>query len=664
MRTRHAYPRNVEWPLVGRREHLARIVAALASRNGGGLVVHGPAGVGKTRLLTEARDRAAAGGADVRWILATAASCAVPFGPFVHVLPASLDPGQPGGLVSAVASSLSGLGRPVALAVDDAHLLDAGSAALLQHLAQATRIAFVVTVRDGEPAPDAVTALWKDLGIPRLGLTDLDGDEVSTALAEALAGDVSSSLVDELARLSHGNPLLLRELVDAATRTGAIGQRNGVWTAVGPLVGAGGLPATIAERLDRLPLRVRGGAELVALAEPVGASIVEELLDKDLQALLDEDRLLATVPDRRRVQLRLVHPLYTEALRATVPPLRAREHARRLAQGLARTGMRRKGDRLRVAVLHLAAGRRDDPGLYLAACGEAHAAEDHRLAAQLAEAAVDGGGGLDAELALVHQLPYIGRLEEALARAGQLAGAVIDPRDAVAVGAMRAHLNVVAGDLATAERLLREAQAVADTPELEGRLLVQLVESAGASGNVARTTDVIDEILASPLLGPELIVTAAPGGVRALGLSGRAEDGVALADRALDAIDEHGSATGTVRDGISMARCHALAYAGRLDQALASGQAGAAASRGGLRGAWLRDVGQALLLTGRPRSGLIALREMMAELPLTGMTATSAMWSLDAMAEACALLGDLHAARRHLDELARRRPTGFLLPRT
>src|SRR4029450_809495 len=51
------------WPLIGRADALDRVVAKLTT--GGGLVVTGRAGEGKTRLLAAARDRAAASGGGV-----------------------------------------------------------------------------------------------------------------------------------------------------------------------------------------------------------------------------------------------------------------------------------------------------------------------------------------------------------------------------------------------------------------------------------------------------------------------------------------------------------------------------------------------------------------------------------------------------------------------
>jgi len=51
------------WPLVERDAHLLRIAAASARRGCRGVVVAGPPGAGKTRLVTAALERAAGEGA-------------------------------------------------------------------------------------------------------------------------------------------------------------------------------------------------------------------------------------------------------------------------------------------------------------------------------------------------------------------------------------------------------------------------------------------------------------------------------------------------------------------------------------------------------------------------------------------------------------------------
>jgi hypothetical protein len=73
-------------------------------------------------------------------------------------------------------------GRPIVLVVDDAHLLDRVSAALVQHLATTAGVLVIATVRSGEPCPDAIVSLWKDCGARRLGLRRLEDTATSSGL--------------------------------------------------------------------------------------------------------------------------------------------------------------------------------------------------------------------------------------------------------------------------------------------------------------------------------------------------------------------------------------------------------------------------------------------------------------------------------------------------
>lgn len=172
------------WPLTGRREELAR-VAALLHGHSGGVVLAGGAGVGKTRLAREALGLAARRGVITHWAAATSSSAAVPLGCFAHLL----DDGGRGDpatvLRRSVEAMLRGAGRSgAALGVDDAHLLDDASATLLHQMATTGVLRLVITLRSGEPAPDAVTTLWKDGRIERLEIQPLSMDE-TVALVEA-----------------------------------------------------------------------------------------------------------------------------------------------------------------------------------------------------------------------------------------------------------------------------------------------------------------------------------------------------------------------------------------------------------------------------------------------------------------------------------------------
>ena len=53
-------------------------------------------------------------------------------------------------------------GAPVLVVVDDARLLDNLSAFVLHQLVLRRSATVIATIRTGAPAPDAVTALWKD----------------------------------------------------------------------------------------------------------------------------------------------------------------------------------------------------------------------------------------------------------------------------------------------------------------------------------------------------------------------------------------------------------------------------------------------------------------------------------------------------------------------
>lgn len=68
------------WPLTGGGEELRIVADAVAARRCSGVVVAGPAGVGKTRLAREALGAGARGGAVTRWAVATASAASIPFG--------------------------------------------------------------------------------------------------------------------------------------------------------------------------------------------------------------------------------------------------------------------------------------------------------------------------------------------------------------------------------------------------------------------------------------------------------------------------------------------------------------------------------------------------------------------------------------------------------
>jgi len=155
----------MRWPLVGRDAELRSVVEALSERSAGGVIVAGPAGVGKTRLAVEISQAATARGCAVAWVRATRSAASIPLGAFAPLLPATAPPLPEGvGLLAHARHVLAerAAGRRLVLCVDDGQLLDDASAALVHQLVAAGEAFAAVTMRRDQPVPDALRALWKD----------------------------------------------------------------------------------------------------------------------------------------------------------------------------------------------------------------------------------------------------------------------------------------------------------------------------------------------------------------------------------------------------------------------------------------------------------------------------------------------------------------------
>lgn len=86
-----------------------------------------------------------------------------------------------------------GRGQPVAVFIDDAHLLDDASAALTYQLAASRSILLIATARTGAPPSDSVLALWKDGLAERFELGPLSLADVEDLLAVALTGPTDTA---------------------------------------------------------------------------------------------------------------------------------------------------------------------------------------------------------------------------------------------------------------------------------------------------------------------------------------------------------------------------------------------------------------------------------------------------------------------------------------
>ena len=268
------------WEFVGRTDELNRLLAAVTGEAGRGLFFSGSAGIGKSRLLREGVGGAAAPtGTRSGPSRPAPPPPALPFGGLAQVLPAEQPPGlSPAGLLRWARRRAATAGRPagrIVLAIDDAHLLDPPSAALVHLVARAENATVLGTLRDGEQVPLPIRALWTDDLVDHVELAPLPPAETTDLLAAILGGPVDAGSADRLGRLSGRQPA-------AAARAGAGRHRRRRadphvrHLAVDRPAGAGAQPDRPDRHPDR-PAHRRASAavvELVAFGEPLGLHLL------------------------------------------------------------------------------------------------------------------------------------------------------------------------------------------------------------------------------------------------------------------------------------------------------------------------------------------------------------------------------------------------------
>ncbi|HEY8980998.1 MAG TPA: LuxR family transcriptional regulator [Streptomyces sp.] len=348
------------WPFTGREEELALVRQALTATRPG-MILTGPPGHGRTRLAAEAvrdlepgrargaaRDprgrptrgpfpggrgtgargsrgraaaptgphgRATAAGAEPHTravpyarVAGTPETRHLPFAAFAHLLPEDVTLHRAVELLAPVRLLL----------VDDAHLLDDASAALVHQLAVQGRTRLLVVTTEGAPAPTAITRLWADELLPRLVLGPLPYDGTAQLLSSGAGVRLDALTVHRLHRLCRGDLRLLRDLVDALREQDLLvptGDDEYAWRGPVPVTPAvrerasGVLARTDAEReaLDRL-----------AFAQPL--PVRAEALDLAVLERLEADGLIEVGDD---TAVRLADPLHGPVLRAVAGRLRS-----------------------------------------------------------------------------------------------------------------------------------------------------------------------------------------------------------------------------------------------------------------------------------------------------------------------------------------------------
>ncbi len=440
----------------------------LGVRTCSGAVLIGPAGVGKTTLARESAERLGPTFPRVDWVRGTASGTAIPFAAFEPLL----DVPETGKTAAVLRSARETLGDGRLLVVDDAHLLDALSAALVYQLAVSSTVRMLITTTAGRGRiPPEIAALWRDGLVTRIDL-EPPGHDDSRLMAQV------DDFVETLPAAAH------RVLEFLAVT-------------------------------DPLP-----SADAAALA---GADAVEEAIRCGAVITTDDG-------------LRPAHPLFVDAVRSALggPDLRRLRTA--LVGRLTASGGSGVVGRLRLAVLAIGSDRPQSVPDVRAAAEEALRLGDLELSERLGQAALAREPDLATRLVVGYALAWQGRGREAEAVLAQIDPTALTEDQLMAWAlptAANQFWMLSQPERATA--FLRATRGKVSSPAALTTLDALSATFTMNAGNLSRAMEIADEVLGSPTADDTAIGWAASAAALSSARMGRFDAVDALAEQALSA---------------------------------------------------------------------------------------------------------------------------------
>ncbi|GHJ47661.1 hypothetical protein Cs7R123_50030 [Catellatospora sp. TT07R-123] len=364
--------------LFDRELELAEIRGCLADALSGQarlLLVEGRAGIGKTRLLVEARRLAAGHGTPTLGARGSQLEKEYGFGAVRQLFePVLADPARRAALLTGAASSaaavfdvavpephqradsllatLHGLywltvnlcaDGPLVLSIDDVQWCDSASLRYLAYLVRRLEglpVLIVATLRTGEPHDDEalLAELAHDPACVRIQPSALTGEGVAGLVRRVLGDAAEDAFIATCRRTTLGNPLLLRQLLRALQAEGVRPDAAHADTVVA--IGSRAVSSMVLMRLARLPEATTATARAVAVLGN-GASLPAVAA---LSGLAEADAVTAIGVLARAEVLRdeyplsFVHPLVADAVYRDLPPGERQLHHERAARVLEAAG--------------------------------------------------------------------------------------------------------------------------------------------------------------------------------------------------------------------------------------------------------------------------------------------------------------------------------------
>jgi DNA-binding CsgD family transcriptional regulator len=636
----------------GRQEEFDQAVAVLRDRTG--LLLIGPAGVGKSHLADELAGWAAAFGYSVVRVRATAGSAELPLGAFMNQLATTERLFTP--MYAEIRDRIKtrAEGRPILIDIDDVDLLDDTSAVLVHQMVTAGDAQLLGTLRSGHLPPAEISDLSQRGELVRLDVEPLQRTNAAM-VADSVSGQpLDAASQDRLWTLARGNALFIRELVIAAQEAGHTTDTvNGLALADLPL-DAPRLVDIVRARLGHLDPVLHRALLHLAFAEPCGPAELASVADADALATLERLELVTVGVEQNRLSIRLDHPLFGEVLRAGTPLLQRRAILGTLARDLLATGARRRADVVKLARLAVDGGVDIDVDILIRAAGIA-VSIDRVLCERIARKAFDSTDRFAAGWDLANCLCAIGDLEAAREHLANWQSRAVTPRHHLNVVLVQAQLDYwVARDEAAAitalDRTLDAYRAESDSDDRTraiDELLVNRALLEVASGRSEQAWATTRPLLDRP--PDQTLVRAALAASHALLMMGRGDDAVELLHRVGTSLAELGDDVAMMGDRI-LVQSRSLAYAllGRVDEAHADMVRARDVAVGDAQ------IGLSFLLSavfevlqGRPVAARAAV-DSASTTSITNTVGTAARWlhSVSSLVEATA--GDVDDARTAL----------------
>lgn len=640
--------------LVGRDALLEQFGELLTGRSGTterGLVLHGPPGVGKTRVAEELVALAAAGGAWTAFVRSRPNTVDLPLGAFAPIFPDGMDAASNVALLVRARAELlaAAAGRPVVLGVDDVHLLDATSAVFLEQLVTGGIATVVLTFRTNEWVPDGIGDLWHQGGLRLVTVDSLDRD-ATVAMAEGLLGaELDRDAAELVWRLTGGNPLFVRAVV---LESGPVAPTREALEAV--LGSSPSLSDFVTARLVDLDDAHRDAMRLVALGEPIGLSTLEALVPGHVLAALEAQGYLSH--DGAGVDVRLAHPLFGEVLRRSTSRLAARAVYRRLAAAVLDRGVG-PADIVRVAAWVVDGGGEAPPSLLVDAAQRAMHSWDVSLSERLARKVWDEHGDIAAGVVLANVLDDSADGDEVAALLAELERRTVDRPERMMVVALQfRNAFWKQGDPDGARAALEAGDAAVAGGSPSGELRAWWSSFHALRADFDNCRAIVDEILAAPPSRSTMLASFA--GAFAEAAAGHPTRVLAHVDRLVAELEAVGDQVALFSSEIPpVLRMPALIQLGRIGEAVAAGEAALAAARSGGApfpiGQCEYTLGRALVWAGRPRAGTEHARHAPGIYRTTGHRTLERL-ALSNLAFAAAAAGDVALAEwslARIDEL-------------